>query len=87
MTKPKEKESVVSVYYQKVMVLIMTILIGYIATVAGGVKTDIEVLKNNSEHMVKTINTLEATTTQHTKDLHAQDTRLVRVEAKINTGG
>ena len=74
-------------YYQKVMVLIMTILIGYIATVAGGVKTDIEVLKNNTEHLVGKVNEHSNKLSSNNDTIHKHDTRLVRIESKLKIGG
>lgn len=85
MTKEtKAKVNAISEYYQKIMVLIMTVLIGYIATIAGGVKTDIEVLKNNTENTMKIIDSNQVVLKQHSNDLHQLDNRVVLVESKIN---
>lgn len=60
-------------------------LLGYIATVAGDVRTNIEVLNTKVIAIVEKVNENDKKITKQFQNLHSQDLRLTKVETCVET--
>lgn len=77
------REQNVSVWEKRLTLIVMTLLIGYIATVAGDMKSQLSVIETKLGSMVKTIERHDLQLLRHAEDLRNQDNRLTRVEATL----
>lgn len=77
------REEGVSVWEKRLTLIVITALVGYIATVASGVKSQLDVIDSGLRNAIKIIEKHDGILSDHTKDLRVQDTRLTRVEVKV----
>jgi hypothetical protein len=84
MTEDKPTEQNVSVWEKRLTLLIITALIGYIATIAGDMKAQLVIIETRLTNTVQTIEKHGQKLLQHDADLRNQDNRLTRVEATIH---
>lgn len=76
----------VPIWEKRLFIVVVAGMIGYIATIAGDVKSQIGIIQNNLYNITKIIEKYEIQLTEHSKDLRNQDNRIARIESFNSRG-
>ena len=77
------QERNVTVWEKRLTLIVMTLLIGYIANVAGDMRSRLEVIETNLNNTGAIIEKHDGMLMRHEQDLRRQDNRITRVESQI----
>lgn len=79
------KEENKMVWEKRLTLIVITLLIGYIANIAGDIAGRVKVMEAGMVQIVKVLDKQEVTLKDHQDQLYNHDRRLTTVETKLDT--
>jgi hypothetical protein len=72
-----------SVWEKRLSMIIITVLIGYIASIAGSMNVELGIINTKLTAMIKMVEKHDKQLIKHAEDLRNQDNRLTRLESQM----
>lgn len=72
-----------NVWEKRLSMLIITGLIGYIASIAGNMNVELGIINTKLSEMIKMVEKHDKQLIKHAEDLRDQDNRLTRLESQM----
>ncbi len=72
-----------NVWEKRLSMLIITGLIGYIASIAGNMNVELGIINTKLTEMIKMVEKHDKQLIKHAEDLREQDNRLTRLESQM----